>query len=80
MIAHRQDERKAGTGGAGPGDGLSYRIELVGEADGTAVERVLARASGATLARAIFRAAIEEHPGRRIKLRHAGQTIADSAD
>jgi hypothetical protein len=42
------------------------------------VERVLARAAGATLAHAIFLAAQGEHVGRRISLRRGRQLIAES--
>ncbi len=56
---------------------LPYRIELwSGGAE--SVERVLARALNAALARAIFKAAVSEHPDRRVTLRRGGQVIADS--
>jgi hypothetical protein len=58
---------------------LSYIIELW-QADGAAkVERILARAANAALARAIFKAAQGEHPERRITLRRGNRIIADSA-
>lgn len=58
---------------------LPYRIELWQAADGAAVERVLARAASAVLARAIFKAALTEHPGRRITLRKGNRVMADSS-
>ena len=58
---------------------LSYRIELW-DPDARALERVLARAFNAELARAIFRAAQKEHPDQRILLRRGTRTLADSAD
>jgi hypothetical protein len=42
------------------------------------VERVLARAVNASLARAIFTAAQSEHPGRRIALRHGNRVLAET--
>ena len=58
---------------------LSYSIELW-DPDAHTLERVLARAFNAELARAIFRAAQKEHPDQRILLRRGTRTIADSAD
>ena len=58
-------------------DDLPYRIDLKEDED-TARVRILARASNASLAQAIFRAAQEEHPGRHITLRHCGKIIASS--
>jgi hypothetical protein len=60
-------------------DALPYSIELWDEG-GEALERVLARAIDAQLARAIFHAARKEHPDGRILLRRGSRTIADSAD
>lgn len=57
---------------------LPYRVELWGE-DGLGVERLLARAANARLARLIFRAAQREHPGRRVTLCRGGRRIADTA-
>lgn len=55
---------------------LPYRIELWDEiAD---ERRILARAINAQLARAIFRAASDEHPGARITLRRGNRIVADS--
>jgi hypothetical protein len=58
---------------------LVYRIELWGEGPSRSVERTLARALSVQLARAIFKAAQEEHPGRRITLRKRNRTLADTA-
>jgi hypothetical protein len=57
-------------------DALMYAVELW-LLDRSAVEQILARASSATLARAIFVAAQQEHPGRHIVLRH-GTTEIDA--
>ena len=78
MIERVQDKSRSGDP-AGPLENLPYRIELwEGGTDGAAVERVLARAFNAQLARAIFRAARSEHPDRRITLRRGTRVIADS--
>ena len=60
------------------GGELPYRIELWGAAEGEQVERVLALAVSATLARAIFKAATLEHPNRRVTLRRGSRIMADS--
>ena len=57
---------------------LPYQVELRQQVDPQKVERVLGRAVNAQLAQAIFKAAISEHPGRRITLSHATTLIADS--
>jgi hypothetical protein len=58
---------------------LPYRVELW-HLDGTAtVERVLARAVSAQLAQAIFKAARDEHPQRRVTLSEGTRVIADTA-
>ncbi|WP_309083707.1 hypothetical protein [Chelativorans sp.] len=57
---------------------LPYRIELWNAEGSEEVERVLARALSAQLARAIFEAARNEHPERRITLAKGGQVLADS--
>lgn len=57
---------------------LPYSVELWDGA-AAALERVLARALNAQLARAIFLAAQKEHPDARILLRRGARTIADSA-
>jgi hypothetical protein len=61
------------------GERLPYRIELWDAENGDAVERVLARAANVSLARAIFKAAHEEHPERRITLRRGARIVADTA-
>jgi hypothetical protein len=53
---------------------LAYRIELWDDA-GSRVERVLARAGALMVARAIFRAACNEHFGRRVTLSRAGRIL-----
>lgn len=58
---------------------LPYRIELWHAERHDVVERVVARAVSAQLAQAIFRAAQEEHPRRRITLSKGDQILADSA-
>lgn len=60
-----------------PDEKLPYRIELRGAKD-DAVERVLARALNAALARAIFKAAQTEYPDRRVTLCRGERMIADS--
>ena len=72
----------AGPASAPPED-LPYRVELWhdGEAQGSdepGIERVLARAASVQLARAIFRAAREEHPQRRLTLSQGDQIVEDS--
>lgn len=62
-----------------PTEKLPYRIELW-DRDADLLERVLARALNAQLARAIFKAAQKEHPDGRILLRRGTRTVADSAD
>ena len=62
----------------GGAEELPYRVEIWEAGIGLAVERVLARAFSATLARAIFKAAIEENPGRRITLARGDSIIDDS--
>jgi hypothetical protein len=64
--------------GPSPGEELPYRIELRDAAAGETVERVLARALSAPLARAMFKAALTEYPDRRITLCRGGRIMADS--
>ena len=59
------------------GSNLPFRIEMWNEGE---FERVLALAAQATLARAIYGAAITEHPGRLIILMRGAKAIAQSAD
>jgi hypothetical protein len=61
-------------------DNLPYRIELWAADGAGSVERVLAQAASAPLARAMFNAALTEHPERRITLRRGQRVIADSQD
>jgi hypothetical protein len=62
-----------------PAEELPYRVELW-HIDGTdTVERVLARAVNGQLAQAIFKAAAEEYPDRRITLYEGPRMIADSS-
>jgi hypothetical protein len=81
MIERLQDRSKGGRIGSGgaKGEELPYRIELRGQTNEEAIERVLARAFNAPLARAIFKAAQTEHPGRRILLCRGARIVADSA-
>jgi hypothetical protein len=82
MIDSKQD--KSGVlsipGSAVADEKLPYRIELWDAADPDSIERVLARAFSAALARAIFKAARVEHPDRRITLRRGKRLVADSAE
>jgi hypothetical protein len=61
-----------------PGDRLPYRVELWDAENRDAMERVLARTADALLARAVFKAALDEHPERRITLRRGARIVADS--
>ena len=75
-----QHANSRGMGGGAPGGGsdrLPYRIELWHKQDG-GVERVLARAVSAALARAIFEAVRREHPERRITLCRGARMLADT--
>ena len=65
------------TGAVAQTERLPYRIELW-NSDADLLERVLARALNAQLARAIFRAAQKEHPDGRILLRRGTRTVAAS--
>ena len=82
MIDSKQD--KSGVlpipGSAVVDERLPYRIELWDAADPDSIERVLARAFSAALARAILKAARVEHPDRRITLRRGKRLVADSAE
>jgi hypothetical protein len=80
MIEREQQKSKAAPFGAGAQqERLPYCIELWASAE-REIERVLARAINAPLARAIFTAARSEHPDRRITLRRGSRIIADSAE
>lgn len=80
MTAHQQGGKvlRMSEAPAEPDD-LAYRIELWDEAGGGTVERVLARAFSAGLARAMFTAARGEYPDRRITLRRGEKIITDTA-
>jgi hypothetical protein len=81
MVEHKQDARVMQVAGpGGQNEQLPYRIELWDAVHADCVERVLARAFNAPLARAIFKAARGEHPERRITLRRGKRLVADSAD
>ena len=56
---------------------LPYTVELWNRPR-TAPERVIGRAASATLARAIYTAALSEHLGRRIVLRRGSQVLTRS--
>lgn len=77
----RQSKDKAlkSDGPSAPEEELPFRVELWHDGGADAVERVLARAANAQLARAIFKAAQGEHPERRITLRRDARILADSA-
>ncbi|HUZ14454.1 MAG TPA: hypothetical protein VMU93_16615 [Caulobacteraceae bacterium] len=74
-----EEEGKIAPLGATPlePDDLPYAV-VMWNLPRTGVERVLARAASASLARAIFVAAQSEHLGRRIVLLHGARTIAES--
>ncbi|MBZ9767552.1 hypothetical protein LB515_13940 [Mesorhizobium sp. CA15] len=61
-------------------EALPYRIELWRADSHEIIERVLARAATAQLARAIFQAARDEHPRRRITLRKGNGILSDTSD
>ena len=60
-----------------PPEDLPYVIELWHAERRDDVELLLARALNAELARAIFKAAVSEHPERRVTLRKDGSIIGD---
>ena len=53
---------------------LPYAVELWNE-NHSGMEKILARAFSVSLARAIFRSAREENPGRRIVVRHGDRVL-----
>ncbi|MDR3513600.1 MAG: hypothetical protein P4L73_18340 [Caulobacteraceae bacterium] len=61
----------------GPTETLPFTVELW-DLTRFEIERVLGRASSATLAQAIFAAAKTEHLGRRVTLRQGQVMLADS--
>jgi hypothetical protein len=72
----QQDKSSAS---ARPDEELPYAVELWSE-NRLGVEKILARAFKISLARAIFRAALEENPGRRIVLRHGERIVEDNGE
>lgn len=61
----------------GEHENLPYRVELW-DTRNRKVERVLARAARAALARAIFAAAQQEYPERRITLQRGSRLIVET--
>jgi hypothetical protein len=82
MVEHKQDKARVVQvpGPDGLREKLPYRIELWDAVRHDCIERVLARAFNAPLARAMFKAARTEHPDRRITLRRGKRVVADSAE
>jgi hypothetical protein len=68
-----QDERQLR-----PVEELSFAIEEWDETENHVTE-VLARASSALIGRAAFAAAVKQHPGRVILLRHRAYVVARSS-
>ena len=73
----RQDESQTAQRQAAKSEKLPYCIELWAE-NNARVEKVLARAATASLARAIFSAACDEHSERRLTLRQASRVLDDT--
>ena len=71
----RRGKRRA-PGGAYESAKLPYRVEMWNEGE---CERVLALAAQASLARAIYTAAVGEHPDRLIVLARGATILARSA-
>jgi hypothetical protein len=59
---------------------MPFCVELWDTTPTGTVEKMLARAASLELARAIFKAAGDEHPGRRITLRQGRRIIADNEE
>jgi hypothetical protein len=79
MVESEQNKHHGVAGPATTTDGkeqLPFSVELWRSAED--IERVLGLASSPVLARAIFRAAIVENPGRRVTLRQGQHIIEDS--
>jgi hypothetical protein len=74
-----KDKPSKSDGASAPTEELPFRVELWHDGGHDTVERILARAANAQLARAIFKAAQGDHPQRRITLRRDNRIIADSA-
>jgi hypothetical protein len=66
--------------GSRASEDLPYRIDLWRPDRENGVERVLARAASVPLARAIFKAALGEHPDRRITMSKGDRILADSTE
>jgi hypothetical protein len=73
-----KDRNSRGDAPSGRPDELPYRVELWRDGGTEGLERVLARALSVQVARAIFKAATDEHPHRRITLRRGSRIVADS--
>jgi hypothetical protein len=74
-----KDKKSRSNDPLGRAEDLPYRVELWYDGGSEGVERILARAVSAQLARAIFKAATSEHPNRRITLRKETRIVADSS-
>ena len=74
---HPARRRRSGPAESTDGERLPYRIELW---QGDAVDRLLALAENANLARAIYAAAATEYPGRLIVLSRGSRVIASNDD
>ena len=61
-----------------PPEDLPFIIELWRQDRREEIERILARAGNARLAREIHKAAVGEYPDRRITLRNGDDLIADA--
>jgi hypothetical protein len=61
-----------------PPEELPFSIELWDAGSADTVERIIARAFSAELAKAIFVAAQTEYPERRLTLRRGTQVLSDS--
>jgi hypothetical protein len=79
MVESEQNKHRraaAPAAATGGNEQLPFSVELWRSEED--IERVLGLASSAVLARAIFRAAIIENPGRRITLRQGRHIVEDS--
>jgi hypothetical protein len=81
MIDREQEkstaEVKALLGEAEQVENLPYRVELW-TGSSSQVERILARATNAQLASAIFKEAVNEYPGRRVTVSDGPKIVLDS--
>ena len=79
-MVERPDREKVAplTAPASAGSALPHEVVLW-DLPRARPERVLGRAAGVVLARAIFAAAVTEHLGRRIVLLHGGKVLAESS-